>query len=67
MTYITTPPKAYSENESFGGVENLQNLQSAIETALGNTVQTSKLYSTDGSLFYVAADTSVYVINATII
>ncbi len=67
MAYITTPSKPYSENESHGGVENIQNLQAAVETALGNTVQTAKLYSVDGSLFYVAADTSVYFINGKIV
>ena len=34
MPYITTPSKAYAENESFGGAENLTNLQAAVESAM---------------------------------
>ena len=41
------------------------NLQAAVETALGNTVQAVNLYSVDGSLFWIASDASLWYIDAT--
>ena len=54
MPYIVTPTKAYAENESFGGAENLTNLQAAVEVALGN-IEGGDLVQLDASVVILRA------------